>query len=278
MPELPEVETVCQSLKKIAINQQIQTIIIRQYSLRWPINPKLEKILANITIKNIYRRAKYILIDCYIGCLIIHLGMSGKISILSKQSINYNIITKHDHYDIILNNNIIIRYNDPRRFGAMLWTEDDPSRHNLLINLGIEPFDPKFNAKYLFNKAKKTLSPVKQFIMNNKIVVGVGNIYANEALFEACINPASLAKNINLNQLNYLVKAIKKILKIAIAQGGTTLKDFFDPNGTPGYFVQSLKVYGRTNQPCLTCRAHISQIKLGQRSTFFCEFCQPITA
>ncbi|MGD0465091.1 MAG: bifunctional DNA-formamidopyrimidine glycosylase/DNA-(apurinic or apyrimidinic site) lyase [Gammaproteobacteria bacterium] len=281
MPELPEIETICKSLQTTITNHQIKQIIIRKDTLRWPINPELNKILQNKTIKNIYRRAKYLLLNCYnkkddnSGHLIIHLGMSGKLSIVPKHSKNYNIIDKHDHVDLILQNDTIIRYNDPRRFGSILWTTDNPLKHNLLVNLGPEPFDASFTARYLLKKANKILLPIKQFIMDNKIVVGIGNIYANEALFKANIHPMNATKNLNLLKFQNLITAIQQTLKTAILQGGTTLKDFFDPNGKPGYFSQNIQVYGRANQPCLTCNTIISQVKLGQRSTFFCKNCQP---
>jgi formamidopyrimidine-DNA glycosylase len=203
--------------------------------------------------------------------------MSGKIIILPENSLNFNNINKHDHVDIILNNNTIIRYHDPRRFGAILWTTEDPYNHFLLNHLGPEPFDKTFSSEYLFKKAHKKLLPIKQFIMDNKIVVGIGNIYANEALFAAKINPLCITKNLNLIQFDSLIKSIKIILKTAIAKGGTTLKDFCNINGEPGYFAQTLQVYGRYNKPCLICNAIISEIKIGQRSTFFCNICQPIS-
>ena len=280
MPELPEVETICKSLQTTITNHLIKQVIIRKDTLRWPINPALNQILQNKIIKNIYRRAKYLLLNCYnnknysSGHLIIHLGMSGKLSVLQKHSKNYDIIDKHDHVDLILQNDTIIRYNDPRRFGAILWTTDNPLKHNLLVNLGPEPFDATFTARYLLKKAKNTLLPIKQFIMDNKIVVGIGNIYANEALFKANIHPMSITKNLNLIKLQNLIIAIQQTLKTAILQGGTTLKDFFDPYGKPGHFTQTIKVYGRANQPCLICNTIIEQIKIGQRSTFFCENCQ----
>lgn len=275
MPELPEVETICKRLQTAIINQTIKKIIIRVKSLRWPIDPTLPQTLSNKIIKKIYRRAKYLLIECSNGYLIIHLGMSGKISILSQSFQNYNTINKHDHVDLILKNKTIVRYNDPRRFGAILWTTNNPLNHPLLKNLGPEPFDINFSAEYLFKKANKLSLPIKQFIMNNKVVVGIGNIYANEALFMANINPNHITKNISLNKLQDLVVAIKEVLKTAILAGGTTLKDFYDPHGNPGYFAQNLKIYGRSNQPCLVCSTIIEQIKTAQRSTFFCKTCQP---
>lgn len=277
MPELPEVETVCRALNKQIINERIKKIIIRQHNLRWPIDRNLTNILPNKIIKAIHRRAKYLLVNLELGHLIIHLGMSGKITIFKEQDINYNNINKHDHIDIILDNNVIIRYNDPRRFGAILWTIEDPYQHKLLINLGLEPFNPLFSAKYLLQQAQNKLTPIKQFIMNNQIVVGVGNIYANEALFAAKINPLRRAKELTISEFAILIKAIKQILKTAIEQGGTTLKDFLNINNQPGYFVQSLKIYGRSKQSCLVCNTIIQETKIAGRSSFFCTNCQPIT-
>lgn len=276
MPELPEVETVCIALNKQIINCRIKKIIIRQPQLRWPIDPNLTEILPNKMITSINRRAKYLLINLEIGYLIIHLGMSGKIIILTEHNVNYHNINKHDHVDIILDNNTILRYHDPRRFGAILWTTQDPYRHKLLSSLGPEPFDPIFSAKYLLNCANNKVMPIKQFIMTNQIVVGVGNIYANEALFIAKINPLKITKNLNRSEFIILIKSIKKILKQAIEQGGTTLKDFLNINGQPGYFAQTLKIYGKAKQPCLVCNTIIEEIKIAGRSSFFCTTCQPI--
>lgn len=276
MPELPEIETICLDLQKKIINTTITKTIVRQKSLRWPINPKLPKILINYKILAIKRRAKYLLISCYNkklnkhGTLIIHLGMSGKL-IITEQ---VNTFKKHDHVDFILDNNIILRYNDPRRFGAILWTNKDPLTHKLLINLGAEPLDLRVNANYLLNKALNKNLSIKKFIMHNKIIVGIGNIYANEALFAAKIHPNTMAKKLDLNQMNKLLMAIRNILNIAIQQGGTTLKDFFSPNGQTGKFVNELKVYGKNKQACLECNTIINQLILGQRSTFYCPKCQ----
>ena len=278
MPELPEIETICNHLKLSIMNHNIEQVIVRKASLRWPINLELNKILQNNTIKNIYRRAKYLLIKCYNpynsshGHLIIHLGMSGKLSILDKSI----PITKHDHLDLVLQNNTVLRYNDPRRFGAILWTNTNPLKHHLLKNLGPEPFDPLCTASYLLRKANRKTLSIKQFIMDNKIIVGVGNIYANEALFKSKIHPLSVTKNLKLTHMQKLITAIKKILRQAIEQGGTTLKDFFDPTGKAGTFSQTLQVYSKANQSCKICNTKIRQIKLGQRSTFFCEKCQVI--
>ena len=278
MPELPEIETICNYLKTAITDCKIEQVVVRKSSLRWPVDNRLSNILQNSIIKRVYRRAKYLLIDYYNnkktvnGHLIIHLGMSGRLSIVNKAT----PAKKHDHIDFILHNGRILRYCDPRRFGAVLWTNNNPLEHKLLAHLGPEPFDPLFDAKYLFEKSKRTNLSIKQFIMNNKIVVGVGNIYANEALFAAKIHPLSVSKQLTLLHLKSLVIAIRKILKQAILQGGTTLKDFFDPTGSSGKFFNNLKVYGKSQQACLVCNTIIKQIKLGQRSTFFCHNCQII--
>lgn len=276
MPELPEIETICQQLQHLIVNSSIIATIMRQKILRWPINPKLPKILINYQITSIKRRGKYLLIFCYNqnlnkhGNLIIHLGMSGKLIIANK----LDPLQKHDHVDFILDNGMILRYHDARRFGAIIWTHKDPLTHKLLINLGAEPLEPAIDASYLFNKAANTNLSIKQFIMNNKIIVGIGNIYANEALFAAKIHPKTIAKKLNLCQMEQLLISIRNVLNAAIKQGGTTFKDFLNPYGQIGNFVNHLKVYGRHNQACLDCNNIINQLNLGQRSTFYCPVCQ----
>ena len=276
MPELPEIETISRYLAANICNSVIKQTVVRAPSLRWPIDPRLPAILKNNTIINLNRRAKYLLITCYnpatklTGNLIIHLGMSGKFMIKPIDTPS----TKHDHVDFILDNNSLIRYNDPRRFGAILWTTEDPLQHKLLCNLGPEPFDPQCNAEYLLTKARNKRLPVKQFIMDNKIIVGVGNIYANEALFSAKIHPTTPTNQLTKPDFNRLCRAIRQILTKAIKLGGTTLKDFLDPTGKSGAFVNMLKIYSKSNQLCTVCHAIIEQLKIGQRSTFFCPNCQ----
>lgn len=270
MPELPEVETVCRSLISSILKQPIVTVIVRQFKLRHPIPKNLPKILRGKFVEKISRRGKYILLGTKTGTLIIHLGMSGNLQIKPQ---NHPII-KHDHVEIILNNNLALCYNDPRRFGAILWTNQDPLKHPLLKKLGPEPFAKEFTAAYLFDQAKSSQGPIKQFIMNNHIVTGVGNIYANEALFAAKINPLQKAKQLSLCSWQTLVKEIKKLLRRAIKYGGTTIKDHQDSHGKKGSFQNKLKIYGRANQPCYNCNTKLTRIKIGQRSTIFCPQCQ----
>lgn len=270
MPELPEVETTCQGIAPHVVGQAISKIIIRAPKLRWPIPQQISKILPGQTVTNVERRAKYILMRFASGTLIIHLGMSGRLQTLFTNTKP----GKHDHIDIEFANGCCLRYTDPRKFGCMLWTIDPPLEHTLLSDLGPEPFAKEFNAQYLSDCAKSRSVPVKNFIMDSKIVVGVGNIYASEALFAAGIDPRCPAKKISSDRYANLIKHIKIILKKSIKKGGTTLKDFLDASGKPGYFSQELLVYGRNGQPCRTCNTPIQSLMLGQRNTFFCPRCQ----
>lgn len=270
MPELPEVETTKAGITPVALNQTISKIIIRAPKLRWPIPKNIAKILPGHTVRAIERRAKYLLLRFDTGTLIIHLGMSGRLRILNEDTPPQ----KHDHVDICFDNGITLRYTDPRRFGCILWTDEPPLEHKLLAELGPEPLTTAFTSKHLFAEAKNKKIPVKAFIMDAKVVVGVGNIYASEALFAAKIDPRKPAQQVSADQYAALTKEIKRILKESIAQGGTTLKDFYSAEGKPGYFVQKLKVYGREKEPCVTCGSAIQSQNIGQRNTFFCTSCQ----
>jgi formamidopyrimidine-DNA glycosylase len=271
MPELPEVETTLRGITPHIVGLKVTAITVRQHKLRWPIPVKqLHAQLIGQKIKRLYRRAKYLLLECDSGTLIIHLGMSGRLRILKDTP----PAQKHDHVDIVFNNKIILRYTDPRRFGAVLWVTGNPEQHILLKNLGIEPLDKSFTGAYLQQKLKNKNIAIKTAIMNHHIVVGVGNIYAAEALFLAGIHPVTPAKSLTSLQLKKLVKAIKDILRQAIKQGGTTLKDFTQSDGKPGYFVNKLNVYGRSGLPCVKCDEKLIPLKIGQRSTVYCEHCQ----
>jgi len=270
MPELPEVETTRSGIAPHIENNIITDVIVRNRSLRWPIPTGLKNKLQNQKIISVTRRAKYLLINFEIGTLIIHLGMSGSLRILPTTE----AVEKHDHFELQFKDGICLRLRDPRRFGCVLWTKDDPYEHKLLTHLGPEPLDQIFNADLLFERSRKRKITIKQFIMDAKIVVGVGNIYASESLFLAGINPKRLAGKITKQNSLDLTAAIKKILKQAIKQGGTTLKDFKSSEGKPGYFQQKLKVYDRKDEACLNCKKPIKQITLGQRSTFYCSNCQ----
>lgn len=269
MPELPEVETTRQGILPLLKNQQVIKIIVRQWQLRWPI-PKAIKQLENQLITSIERRGKYLLFRSAVGTAILHLGMSGRVCVLPIDS----PLKKHDHVDIIFLNKLCLRYNDTRRFGALLWTTQNPLEHPLLVNLGPEPLTAKFNPVYLLQKAARSNQAIKLLIMNSKIVVGVGNIYANEALFQAGIHPQRPAKTLNPSEAKTLVTSIKAVLHKAIKAGGTTLKDFQQSDGKPGYFQQQLQVYGRQGLDCLKCFNPLECNRLGQRMTVYCEFCQ----
>jgi formamidopyrimidine-DNA glycosylase len=270
MPELPEVETTRKGIEPYLQGQTIGKFIVREHRLRWPIEKHLTKTLIDQEIQQVARRGKYLLLHCTHGALIIHLGMSGSLRIL-QSTIRPN---KHDHVDIIMSNNICLRYTDPRRFGCVLWTEENLALHPLLKDLGPEPLTDEFTGEYLFTRSKNKKIPIKTFLMDSKIVVGVGNIYANEALFAAKIHPQRSANQISKPQYVRLISAVKTILTKAIAIGGTTLRDFSGSDGKPGYFSQQLKVYGRGGKPCYGCKANLQEIRLGQRTTVFCPQCQ----
>ena len=275
MPELPEVETTLRGVEPFLKDAKITDITLRYFSLRWPIDPSLPEILTGQTIHRLYRRAKYLLLACDKGTLIIHLGMSGRLRVLKVS--DHIAAEKHDHFDMTVNNGYLLRYTDPRRFGAILWTEDPIEQHPLFSHLGPEPLTEAFSPNYLIDKSKTRGCPTKTLIMDGKVVVGVGNIYANEALFMAGIHPKKMANELTINDCEHLVSAIKVILKQAIKAGGTTLKDFRKSDGKPGYFAQELSVYGRQGQPCLNCGHIIEHYKEAQRATFYCPICQTRT-
>lgn len=267
MPELPEVEVTRMGIAPYAQGQQVTALIIRQPKLRWSIPDQLQQIVGQQII-NVRRRAKYLLLDTAIGSAIIHLGMSGNLRVLPANT----AAKKHDHVDLVLSNTLI-RYHDPRRFGAWLW-QPSATIHSVLQKLGPEPLSEDFDAQYLFERSRPKRAPMKQFIMDNHVVVGVGNIYANEALFSAAIHPLRPAHSLTEQESVRLTAAIKMILNQAIAQGGTTLKDFSQTDGKPGYFAQDLLVYGRQGLACVRCGHVLEKRVIGQRTTVFCPDCQ----
>ena len=270
MPELPEVETTCRGIKPHIIGQTIKQLIIRQPQLRWPVPETLNKVLCGQEIHSVTRRAKYLLFSTDAGTMLIHLGMSGSLRIMSAgQSPG-----KHDHIDFIFNNDTVLRFNDTRRFGAVLWTDAPVEQHPLLKDLGPEPLLDDFNGELLYQRANNRKIPVKSFIMNSHVVVGIGNIYANEALFMAGLLPSRPAGSISLAHYEKLAECIRIILRQAILQGGTTLRDFVNEAGKPGYFQQQLRVYGRANQPCIDCLQPLIEIRMANRTTVFCNTCQ----
>jgi formamidopyrimidine-DNA glycosylase len=273
MPELPEVETVKKGLIKNVIGKTLQDIQINTDKLRYPLNKVSFEFLKNKTIREIHRRGKHLIIFLEDDLqLIVHLGMSGVVKINPTDS--YEKI-KHDHIVITLNDNISIIYNDPRKFGYWLInTTSNPLEHKVLITHGVEPLTDDFNAKYLLTKLTKTSRKIKQTIMDNSIVVGVGNIYASEALFNSNILPTRPSNTITKKEVSKLVISIKEILEKAIAEGGTTLKDYKNTEGKPGYFTQQLNVYGRAKEKCYICETEIESLVIAQRNTFFCKKCQ----
>ncbi len=275
MPELPEVETTRRGIEPHISGQRITKMDIRQPKLRWPIPEHLAQTVKGLTVLATKRRAKYLLIELgkrntLVGTLIIHLGMSGSLRIIQGKA---DTPAKHEHFDITFNNKYLLRFTDPRRFGACLWMASDETLA-ILDNLGPEPLDEIFDGDYLFKKSRKRTVSIKSFIMDQKVVVGVGNIYASECLFLSGINPKKAAGKISKAKYAVLVGAIKQVLKKAISEGGTTLKDFVGSDGKPGYFAQQLNVYGRTGLECPNCQQLIKQITQGQRSTFYCSACQ----
>ncbi len=270
MPELPEVETTRRGIRKHVEKQTITKVIIRQSQLRWPIPTGLSKILSKQVIKSVSRRAKYLILSCDAGHVILHLGMSGSLRVLNANTPP----EKHDHIDFIFTNGQCLRLRDPRRFGAVLFTKEEPTQHKLLKSLGPEPLSKYFSDHYLFEKSRKRQLTIKSFIMDSKIVVGVGNIYASEALFRAGIHPKRAAGKVTKEKYNLLTTAIKEVLKEAIQAGGTSLRDFTKSDGKPGYFRQSLNVYGKKGEPCPNCNKPITQSVIAQRSTYYCTQCQ----
>ncbi len=268
MPELPEVEVSRMGISPHLIGQSIESITWRTPKLRWLIPEELRQLSGQV-IRGISRRAKYLLIETDKGCAIVHLGMSGSLRVLDAAL----PAGKHDHVDLILSNGKVLRYNDPRRFGAWLWCDVD-KQHSVFAKLGPEPLTDDFSVQTFIERAKNKRVAVKSFIMDNHVVVGVGNIYANEALFSAGIDPRRPANQVKASEWTLLVTEIKAVLAKAIQQGGTTLKDFAQADGKPGYFAQELQVYGKAGKPCPQCGTLIEEMKIGQRNTFFCSHCQ----
>ncbi|NOH96110.1 bifunctional DNA-formamidopyrimidine glycosylase/DNA-(apurinic or apyrimidinic site) lyase [Vibrio sp. 99-70-13A1] len=268
MPELPEVEVSRMGISPHLVGQKIQSLTFRTPKLRWDIPVELKRLEGEV-IQSISRRAKYLIIETHAGNAIVHLGMSGSLRVLDADF----PVAKHDHVDLKLTNGKILRYNDPRRFGSWLWCAPGES-HKVLEGSGPEPLTDDFNAQYLAAKASKRTLAIKQFIMDNKVVVGVGNIYANEALFSSLIHPLRPANKVTKKEWSVLTENIKSVLSTAIEQGGTTLKDFAQADGKPGYFAQELQVYGKAGQECPKCQSLIEEQKIGQRNTFFCNECQ----
>ncbi len=269
MPELPEVETTRRGVAPYCSGVQVEQLVVREPRLRWPVPQELPRRLEGQQILGVERRAKYLLFRTGTGSLLVHLGMSGSLRVVAPDLPP----GRHDHIDIRLQNGASLRYNDPRRFGCFLWLEP-AEQHPLLSELGPEPLSPEFDGELLYRRSRGRSGPVKNFIMNGKVVVGVGNIYANEALFLAGIDPRRSAGRVSLRRYQTLAATIKQVLTSAIEQGGTTLRDFVGGDGKPGYFAQQLYVYGRGGAPCKRCARPLQETRLGQRTTVFCVTCQ----
>lgn len=270
MPELPEVETTRRGIAPHVTGNKVTEVRVRDARLRWPVSPALAHQLPGQVIIGVERRAKYLLLRTARNCLVLHLGMSGSLRIVSSET----PAGKHDHFDVVFSNRLCLRLRDPRRFGAAIWITGDPEQHPLLANLGPEPLQAGFDGDYLFRHAGGRRIAIKQFIMDSHIVVGVGNIYASEALFLAGIHPLRAAGRISRTRYEILANAIKQVLHMAIENGGTTLRDFYASDGAPGYFKQQLRVYGREGLPCASCGRSIVLTRQGQRATYYCARCQ----
>jgi formamidopyrimidine-DNA glycosylase len=270
MPELPEVETTRRGIEPWLVGRRIEALRVREWRLRWRVPRALPARLAGARIRSVGRRAKYLLVGTDAGTLILHLGMSGSLRILDSGSPPL----AHDHLDLVLDSGRCLRFNDPRRFGCLLFTAGEPARHRLLAALAVEPLSDAFTGEDLWRKARGRRAAIKLFIMDSRVVAGVGNIYASEALFRAGIRPSLAAGRVSRARMDALVAAIKDVLQEAIGVGGTTLRDYVDPSGMPGYFRQRLFVYERTGKPCRRCRTPVRQMTQGQRSTYWCPRCQ----
>ncbi len=270
MPELPEVEITRRGINAHLAGRVITRVSIHHSILRWPVPSELITLLPGQLISMVARRAKYLLLTCSHGTLILHLGMSGSLRVLPASTPP----RQHEHFDMQLDDGMMLRFRDPRRFGAILWWEGDIQEHPLLRKLGPEPLNDAFNSQFLYEKTRGRSVSIKEALMNQHIVVGVGNIYANEALFHAGISPLAAAGSLNMTQYERLVDAVRITLQRAIEAGGSSLRDFTDCEGSPGYFQQQYWVYGRAGQPCRQCERLVSKTRLGQRSTFFCAQCQ----
>ena len=268
MPELPEVETSRRGIEPHLVGATILHAVVRNGRLRWPVSEEIYR-LSDQPVLSVQRRAKYLLLELPEGWIIIHLGMSGSLRILPEELPP----EKHDHVDMVMSNGKVRCYTDPRRFGAWLWAKELEG-HNVLAHLGPEPLSDDFNGEYLHQKCAKKKTAIKPWLMDNKLVVGVGNIYASESLFAAGIHPDRQASSLSLAECELLARVIKAVLLRSIEQGGTTLKDFLQSDGKPGYFAQELQVYGRKGEPCRVCGTPIVATKHAQRATFYCRQCQ----
>lgn len=269
MPELPEVETTRRGLAPHVEGRRITGVVLRRPDLRWPIPPEVGRELPGQRVLGVRRRAKYLLLDTAPGSALLHLGMSGMLRVLPAAT----PVATHDHVDLALDSGRVLRFTDPRRFGCLLW-QPAGETHELLAHLGPEPLSDAFDGDYLFTLSRGRKAPVKAFLMDQAVVVGVGNIYAAESLFRAGIAPGRAAGSVGRERYRRLAEAVKAILAHAITRGGTTLRDFLSPDGAPGYFEQELFVYGREGEPCKHCGRTIRDGRMGNRATAWCPGCQ----
>jgi formamidopyrimidine-DNA glycosylase len=270
MPELPEVETTLRGLAPHVAGRRIVALALHEPRLRWRVPDDLPAKLAGQRITSTGRRAKYLLIGLESGSLIVHLGMSGTLRVLPAQTPRL----AHDHYDLLLDSGATLRFNDPRRFGSLHYTTGDPRQHPLLARLAPEPFDPQFDPDYLWRITRRRRASIKQVLMNSRLVVGVGNIYASESLFRSRIRPRRRAQSLSREEAKRLVRAVRSVLSMAIEVGGTTLRDYVGANGEPGYFRQKLYVYERAGKACRVCGSPVRQLIQQGRSTYYCSSCQ----
>jgi formamidopyrimidine-DNA glycosylase len=269
MPELPEVETTRRGLAPHLMGRRVLAATLRRPDLRWPIPDAIGSELPGQRIANVTRRAKYLLLEAETGSALLHLGMSGSLRVLPIGTPPGS----HDHVDLALDSGNLLRFTDPRRFGCLLW-QPAGSLHPLLAGLGPEPLSPAFDGAHLWRVSRGRRAPVKTFLMDQAVVVGVGNIYAAEALFAAGIAPRTPAGRVSLRRYDALCSAVQGILAQAIERGGTTLRDFLDPDGAPGYFEQELLVYGRAGARCKVCKSPLRHAMIGQRASVWCPRCQ----
>jgi formamidopyrimidine-DNA glycosylase len=270
VPELPEVETTRRGIEPHIVGRRISRLLVHEHRLRWPVDLSVPGVIAGSAIRRAGRRAKYLLLETEAGTLILHLGMSGSLRVLPAATPRI----AHDHVDIELDSGLTLRFNDPRRFGSLLFTTGDPALHPLLKSLAPEPLDDAFDGAYLWKITRRRSVAIKQLLMNSRLVVGVGNIYASEALFRARIRPRRQSRSLKLVECARLARAIRATLTMAVKVGGTTLRDYVGADGNPGYFRQKLYVYERTGKSCRVCGKPVKQLTQGQRSTYWCPHCQ----
>ena len=270
MPELPEVETTVRGVRPVVVGRQIHRVVVRERRLRWPVSRGLNRTLSGQHVASVSRRAKYILLNFSHGTLMIHLGMSGRLRVFPADT----PYVKHDHVDFMLDSGKVLRFHDPRRFGSILWVAGGAAHSRLLKNLGPEPFDKALTGRALHRLSRGRKISIKQFIMDGRVIVGVGNIYASEALYRSGIRPGRAAGRVTLYRFDQLLDAIKQVLSEAIKAGGTTLRDYSRVTGEPGYFERSLDVYERAGCPCVICATSIRRKVIGQRASYYCPRCQ----